>query len=87
MIPWLCTSIASSHRPRGKESLDSFQKELSREGIPRSARIILGLLVSIGFVCLLFAILLSCYVAFFNRECLGETRSVSKEISPKEKEA
>jgi hypothetical protein len=58
MIPWLCTSIASPHRPRGKESLESPQKELSREGIPRSARIILGLLVSIGFVC--FAI---CYFA------------------------
>jgi len=48
MIPWLCTSIASALRirPRGKKSSrapESPQKELFRERINRSARIVLGL--------------------------------------------
>lgn len=60
--------------PRKKSS----SREATRQDCSRT--------ISFNWFCLL-CYLLSCYLAFYNRECLGETRSVSKEISPKEKEA
>jgi hypothetical protein len=82
MIPWLCTSIASALRirPRGERSSGKSPRRapprnyMTRKICKNCSRT----LVSIGFVCYL----LSCCVAFFNRECVGETRRVSKGFPP-----
>lgn len=75
MIPWLCTSIASPLRirPRGERSSGKSPKRAPPRKNPKICKNCSRTLVSIGFVCYL----LSCCVAFFNRECLGETRQVS----------
>lgn len=75
IFPWLCISITSALRirPRGKGALESHQRELQPRNYTKICKNCSRTLVSIGFVCYL----LSCCVAFFNRECLGETRQVS----------
>lgn len=85
--------LPSPHRPRGKRRLFSVPESPQEKSSSREVTRQISRTFSFNWFCLLFAIcyLLSYCVAFFNRECLGETRSVSKvsiqEISPKEKEA
>jgi hypothetical protein len=73
MIPWLCTNrqFLENQAKRKRELLFSHIKKSPLKTHPRkqegSARIVLGLSVSMtedGFVCYL----LSCCVAFYNRE-------------------
>jgi len=82
MIPWLCTSIAIAsplrNQAKRKRSSGKSPRRAPPRKNPRICKNCSRTLVSIGFVCYL----LSCCVAFFNRECVGETRQVSRRFPP-----
>lgn len=89
MIPWLCTTIANCQplRNQAKRKSELFsprspkKKSSDREITSQICKNCSRTLVSIGFVCYL----LSYCVAFFNRECVGETRQVSKGFPPRKR--